>query len=128
MGLILLCLDFYYTIKWNIFYSDYRIDLVLVLYFSLSTNDQIAHLIQERDSSQANELVLAERVGELMDEIVKLNDEIAKFKQGKIGKHLQLKNNMSPIRNHLLRMGDKLFLYGNHTFSTAHSKLLWLTI
>ena len=114
MGFILLCLDFYYTIKWNIFYSDYRIDLVLVLYFSLSTNDQIAHLIQERDSSQANELVLAERVGELMDEIVKLNDEIAKFKQGKIGKLLHLKNNLSPIRN--------------HTFSTARSKFLWLTI
>ena len=72
-----------------IFNLDYRI--VLVLYFSLSTNDQIAHLIQERDSSQANELVLAERVGELMDEIVKLNDEIAKFKQGKIGKLLHLK-------------------------------------
>ncbi|XP_063678324.1 uncharacterized protein LOC134814194 isoform X4 [Bolinopsis microptera] len=51
---------------------------------NLSTNDQIAHLIQERDSSQANELVLAERVGELMDEIVKLNDEVAKFKQEKI--------------------------------------------
>ena len=58
------------------------------VYFSLSANEQIALLVQERDSSQANELILAERVGELMDEIVKLNDEIAKFKQEKIGNFL----------------------------------------
>jgi hypothetical protein len=51
----------------------------------LSTNEQIALLVQERDASKANELILAERVGELMDEIVKLNDDIAKFKQEKIG-------------------------------------------
>ena len=53
--------------------------------FSLSRNDQIALLIQERDGAKANEDALAEKVSELMDEIMNLNEEIAKLKQQKLG-------------------------------------------
>ena len=97
--------NFYLLIQ----YSDFRNkikhvkktkEVPITQFFSLSTNEQIALLVQERDASQANELALAERVGELMDEIVKLNDEIARFKQEKIG---------------------KLYILMHHTFSISYS-------
>ena len=52
---------------------------------SLSANEQISILIQERDSAVSNEQSLAERVGELMDEIVRLNEEVTRAKQQKLG-------------------------------------------
>lgn len=68
-----------------------------MLHFSLSANEQIALLVQERDTFQANELRLGERVMELMDEIEKLNEDIAKFKQDKIGNHTTINLHRYPL-------------------------------
>jgi len=51
---------------------------------NLSANEQISILIQERDSAVSNEQSLAERVGELMEEIVRLNEEVTRAKQQKL--------------------------------------------
>ena len=63
--------------------------------FSLSANEQLALLVQERDTARANENALAERVSDLMDEIVRLNQEIARAKQQKLGNtwSIEIENN-----------------------------------